>query len=53
MVGQALRDFVERMFGGSSEELVMSLIKNKQVDPKQLMELGQRFPEDEGDKGDE
>ncbi len=53
VVGQALRDFVERMFRGSPEELVMSLIKNKQVDAKQLMELGRRFPKSEGGEEDE
>ncbi len=35
----AVRDFVNRMFGGSSEELVMSLIKTKQVDAKKIAAL--------------
>ena len=30
----AVRDLVDRMFGGSSEELVMSLIKNRDIDAR-------------------
>jgi len=41
--GQGLRDLIDRMFGGSSEELVMSLLKNRQIDPQKLAELTQRF----------
>jgi BlaI family penicillinase repressor len=43
----AVRDLVDRMFGGSSEELVMSLIKSKQLDAKQLAELTRRLEEGE------
>jgi predicted transcriptional regulator len=39
----ALRDLVERMFGGSSEELVMSLVKSRQIDATKLAELGERM----------
>jgi predicted transcriptional regulator len=42
VTGQAVRDFVERMFGGSSEELVMSLIKSRQVDPKRIADLSRQ-----------
>ena len=49
-VGHALRDLVDRMFGGSSEELVMSLIKSKQLDAKKIAELSKRL-EEEGGKG--
>ena len=41
--GQGLRDLIDRMFGGSSEELVMSLLKNRQIDAKKLAELTERF----------
>jgi predicted transcriptional regulator len=44
----AIRDLVDRMFGGSSEDLVMSLIKNRQIDPKKIAELSQRL-ETEGE----
>jgi predicted transcriptional regulator len=44
--GHALRDLVDRMFGGSSEELVMSLIKTRQIDPKRIAELTRRLEEE-------
>ena len=47
--GNAVRDLVDRMFGGSSEDLVMSLIKSKQIDAKKIAELSKRL-EKEGDE---
>jgi predicted transcriptional regulator len=44
----ALRDLVDRMFGGSSEELVMSLIKTRQIDPRRIAELTRRLEEEGG-----
>jgi predicted transcriptional regulator len=44
-LGHAVRDLVDRMFGGSSEELVMSLIKTRQIDPEKIAELSRRFEE--------
>jgi predicted transcriptional regulator len=41
----AIRDLVDRMFGGSAEELVMSLIKTRQIDPKKIAELTRRLDE--------
>lgn len=46
--GHAVRDLVDRMFGGSSEELVMSLIKSRQIDAKKIAELGKRLEEEGG-----
>jgi predicted transcriptional regulator len=46
-VGQTLRDMIERMFGGSSEELVMSLLKSRQIDAKRLAKLSERFSKGE------
>ena len=43
----AVRDLVDRMFGGSSEELVMSLIKSRQIDPKKIAELTRRLEEED------
>jgi predicted transcriptional regulator len=43
VLGHAVRDVIERMFGGSSEELVMSLIKTRQVDPKRIAELSRKL----------
>jgi BlaI family penicillinase repressor len=42
----AVRDLVDRMFGGSADELVMSLIKSRQIDPKRLAELTRRLQEE-------
>lgn len=36
---QAIRDLAERLFGGSSEDLVMSLVKTNQVDPTRIADL--------------
>jgi hypothetical protein len=36
------------MFGGSSEELVMSLIKSRQIDVKKIAELSKRVAEEGG-----
>jgi predicted transcriptional regulator len=45
-LGQGVRDLIDRMFGGSSEELVMSLLKNGEIDGKRLAELTRRFNEE-------
>jgi predicted transcriptional regulator len=47
----AVRDLVDRMFGGSSEELVMSLIKSRQIDAKKIAELTRRLEEEQGGRG--
>ena len=47
-LGHGVRDLIDRMFGGSSEELVMSLLKSKQLDAKKLAELTERFHREEG-----
>ena len=43
VLGQAVRDLIRRMFGGSSEELVMSLVKTRQIDPATLARLSRRI----------
>ena len=48
-LGQGLRDLIDRMFGGSSEELVMSLLKNGQIDAKKLAKLTERFNDEVGE----
>ena len=42
-LGQGVRDLIDRMFGGSSEELVMSLLRNGEIDAQKLTELTERF----------
>ncbi len=49
-LGHAVRDLVDRMFGGSSEELMMSLIKTRQIDPRRIAELTRRFEEEGNDE---
>lgn len=49
----AVRDLVERMFGGSPEALVMSLIKSRQVDIDKVAELSRRLAGEEGKVRDE
>jgi predicted transcriptional regulator len=44
--GHALRDLIDRMFGGSSEELVMSLVKTRQINPKRLAKLARKLEEE-------
>ncbi|MGA7158377.1 MAG: BlaI/MecI/CopY family transcriptional regulator [Acidobacteriaceae bacterium] len=39
----ALRDLIDRMFGGSSEELVMTLLKSRQIDAEKIAELTRRL----------
>jgi predicted transcriptional regulator len=46
--GQSLRDLIDRMFGGSSEELVMSLLKSRQIDAKRLAKLTEQFSKEKG-----
>jgi len=44
---QAIRELAEHMFGGSSEELVMSLIKSRQVDASLIADLSRRIADEE------
>jgi predicted transcriptional regulator len=48
-LGQSLRDVIDRLFGGSSEELVMSLLKTRQIDAKRLARLSEQFNQKKGD----
>ena len=41
-LGTAVADLIERMFGGSPEELVMSLVKSRQLDAARLTKLAER-----------
>jgi predicted transcriptional regulator len=52
VLGNAVRDLIERMFGGSSEELLMSLIKTRQVDPKRIAELARKLEAEEAGEHD-
>jgi predicted transcriptional regulator len=50
VLGQAVRDLVERMFGGSSEELVMSLVKSRQVDLERIADLSRKMAQERGEE---
>ncbi|HTJ29232.1 MAG TPA: BlaI/MecI/CopY family transcriptional regulator [Acidobacteriaceae bacterium] len=43
----ALRDFIDRVFGGSADELVMSLVKTRQLDAKRLAALSRKLTAEE------
>ena len=49
-LGQGVRDLIDRMFSGSSEELVMSLLRNRQIDSRKLAELTRRFEQSQEDE---
>lgn len=42
----AVRDLIDRMFGGSTEDLVMSLVKNRQIDAGKLRRLTESLEDD-------
>ncbi len=46
-LGQELRSLVDRMFAGSSEALVMSLVRDRQLDVKKLTKLLARLEKKE------
>lgn len=46
---QHITDIVDRLFGGSAESLVMSLVETKHLTPRKLAQL-QKLLEDEGKK---
>jgi predicted transcriptional regulator len=49
-IGHALGDLVDRMFGGSAESLVMSLVETKRLTPAKLAKL-QKLLEKESPDG--
>ena len=50
VVGNHLSDLVERLFGGSAESLVMSLVETKHLTPKKLAQLQKLIEENQGGK---
>jgi BlaI family penicillinase repressor len=49
VTGEHMSDIVDRLFGGSAESLVMSLMETKHLTPKKLARL-QKLVEEEGKK---
>src|SRR5215510_3575476 len=52
IVSQTVGDLVERLFGGSAESLVMSLVETKHLTPEKLARLN-KLLEKSQEKGDE
>lgn len=50
VVGQHMSDIVERFFGGSAENLVMSLVETKHLTPAKLERLRKLLDEEGGEK---
>lgn len=50
VVSQHMSDIVDRLFGGSVESLVMSLVETKHLTPKKLERLHKLLEEDRGGK---
>lgn len=50
---EAAGDLLDRMFGGSVDALLMSLVKNRQIDAKKLAKLQRLIDEHEGGKEDD
>ncbi|HEV7505711.1 MAG TPA: BlaI/MecI/CopY family transcriptional regulator [Thermoanaerobaculia bacterium] len=50
---QALGDLVHRMFDGSAESLVLSLVEARQLTPEKLAELSALIDKSEEEDGDE
>ena len=48
-VTAAVRNLVDRIFGGSSEELVMTLLRSREIDPERIAELSRMVEEDRDD----
>ena len=53
VVGKALGDLIERMFGGSAESLVMSLVEAKHLTPEKLARLQKLVEKGERDERDD
>jgi len=49
---QAIRDLVDRLFGGSVESLLMNLVKSKQLDSRKLEQLHRWIEESGGRERD-
>ena len=50
VVGQHMGDIVDRLFGGSAESLVMSLVETKHLTPKKLARLQRLLEETREEK---
>lgn len=51
--GHAVGDLIDRMFGGSAESLVMSLVETRQLTPEKLSQLQKLLEKDAGNDQDQ
>ena len=51
-VGATLSDLVARMFGGSSEALLMALVDSRQITAEQIARASKLLARDEGEEGE-
>ncbi|HZM86739.1 MAG TPA: BlaI/MecI/CopY family transcriptional regulator [Blastocatellia bacterium] len=51
-IGNAVGDLVDRMFGGSAESLVMSLVETKRLTPAKLAKLQKLLEKETADEQD-
>ena len=51
-IGHALGDLVDRMFGGSAESLVMSLVETKRLTPAKLSQVQKLLKKESPDEQD-
>jgi predicted transcriptional regulator len=49
-LGAALRDVINRLFGGSAESLVMSLVASRHLTPEKLAELHRLVSQSQGEE---
>ena len=52
IVSQTVTDMVERLFGGSAESLVMSLVETKHLTAERLARLNKMVSQEKGDEND-
>ncbi len=53
VAGSAVKDLIDRLFGGSAESLVMSLVESRQLTPEKLARLQRMLKEKEAPDGDD
>lgn|SRR5262245_12122119 len=52
VAGQAIKDLIDRLFGGSAENLVMNMLESRQITPEKLSKLNRIIKTKEGRDGD-
>lgn len=53
VAGHAIKDLIDRLFGGSAESLVMSLVESRHITPEKLAKLNRIIKAKETSDGDD